>query len=92
MPIGCVALKGTDKAYAEIKRLWTAPAARGMGLAHRLMDEIEVRAKALGIATLRLDSNRALHEAVAFYRKRGWSEIDRYNDDPYPDLFFEKHL
>lgn len=92
MPIGCVGLKGTDRGYAEIKRLWTAPPARGMGLARRLMAEVETVAPGLGITTLRLDTNSALHEAVAFYRKRGWAEIARFNDDPYPDLFFEKRL
>ena len=46
----------------------------------------------LGIATLRLDTNSALPEAAALYRKTGWREIPRFNDDPYPDLFFEKTL
>ena len=41
---------------------------------------------------LRLDTNSALPEAVAMYRKAGWTEIPRFNDDPYPDAFFEKHL
>lgn len=92
MPIGCVGLKGTDKGYAEIKRLWVAPSARAMGLAGRLMDTVEDRARSLGITLLRLDTNSALPEAIAFYRKRGWTEIDRFNDDPYPDHFFEKAL
>ncbi|RKT35205.1 MarR family transcriptional regulator with acetyltransferase activity [Roseovarius halotolerans] len=92
LPIGCVGLKGTDLGYGEIKRLWVAPAARGMGLAHRLMAEIESAARDLGITTLRLDTNSALPEAVALYRNSGWTEIDRFNDDPYPDHFFEKTL
>jgi GNAT superfamily N-acetyltransferase len=92
LPLGCVGLKGTDKGYAEIKRLWIAPSARGLGLAKRLMTEIEARARGLGIAKLRLDTNSALPEAVALYQNTGWTQIDRFNDDPYPDWFFEKHL
>ena len=92
LPLGCVGLKGTDKGYAEIKRLWVAPSARGMKLARRLMDRIEATARTLGIATLRLDTNSALPEAVALYQSSGWTEIDRFNDDPYPDHFFEKTL
>lgn len=92
LPIGCVGLKGTDKGYAEIKRLWVAQSARGMGLAGQLMDTVEDRARSLGIDLLRLDTNSALPEAIAFYRKRGWTEIDRFNEDPYPDFFFEKRL
>lgn len=92
MPLGCAGLKGTDKGYAEVKRLWVSPAARGLGLARRLMSELENRARDIGVAVLRLDSNSALHEAVALYRATGWAEIARFNDDPYPDLFFEKRL
>ncbi|MBR9764260.1 MAG: MarR family transcriptional regulator [Rhodobacteraceae bacterium] len=92
LPIGCVGLKGQGGPLAEIKRLWIAPSARGLGLSRRLMSEIEARARALRITTLRLDTNSALPEAVALYRNSGWREIDRFNDDPYPDHFFEKNL
>lgn len=92
LPLGCAGLKGTDKGYAEVKRLWVSPAARGLGLARRLMTALETCAQGLGVTVLRLDSNSALHEAVALYRATGWTEIERFNDDPYPDLFFEKRL
>jgi DNA-binding MarR family transcriptional regulator/predicted GNAT family N-acyltransferase len=92
LPIGCVGLKGTDHGYAEIKRLWVAPAARGLRLGRRLMDAAENAARDLGITLLRLDTNSALAEAGQLYRTTGWREIPRFNDDPYPDLFFEKHI
>ncbi|MDD1528186.1 PadR family transcriptional regulator [Bradyrhizobium sp. WBOS7] len=92
LPIGCVGLKGTDHGYAEIKRLWVAPAARGLRLGRRLMEAVEDAARELGIALLRLDTNSALPEAGQLYRSTGWREIPRFNDDPYPDLFFEKRL
>lgn len=92
LPIGCVGLKGTDHDYAEIKRLWVAPAARGLRLGRRLMDAAENAARDLGITLLRLDTNSALAEAGQLYRTTGWREIPRFNDDPYPDLFFEKHI
>ncbi|MFK4508101.1 bifunctional helix-turn-helix transcriptional regulator/GNAT family N-acetyltransferase [Bradyrhizobium daqingense] len=92
LPIGCVGLKGTDHGYAEIKRLWVASAARGLRLGRRLMDATEQAARGLGITLLRLDTNSALPEAAQLYRNTGWREIPRFNDDPYPDLFFEKRL
>jgi DNA-binding MarR family transcriptional regulator/GNAT superfamily N-acetyltransferase len=92
LPIGCVGLKGSSSGFAEIKRLWVAPGARGLGLGRRLMDAAERAARELGIAVLRLDTNSALPEAGQLYRRTGWTEIPRFNDDPYPDLFFEKHL
>ena len=92
VPVGCVGLKGRGGPVAEIKRLWVDPAARGLGLAKRLMQAAESAARDLGIRTLRLDTNSALSEAMALYRRSGWVEIDRFNDDPYPDHFFEKAL
>jgi GNAT superfamily N-acetyltransferase len=56
------------------------------------MAEAERAAKDLGITLLRLDTNSALPEAVALYQRSGWSEIERFNDDPYPDYFFEKAI
>jgi DNA-binding MarR family transcriptional regulator/ribosomal protein S18 acetylase RimI-like enzyme len=91
LPIGCVGLKGGGT-IAEIKRLWVAPSARGLGLARRLMEAAEDIARELSIRILRLDTNSALPEAQQLYRNSGWNEIGRFNDDPYPDTFFEKHL
>jgi DNA-binding MarR family transcriptional regulator/GNAT superfamily N-acetyltransferase len=85
--IGCVGLKGD-----EVKRLWVAPPARGLGLARRLLEAVEQAARENGVTTLRLDTNSALPEAAALYRGAGWREIARFNDDPYPDQFFEKRL
>ena len=92
LPLGCVGLKGGGGATAEIKRLWVAPAARGLGLARRLMTAAEAAARDLGIGLLLLDTNSALPEAARLYRATGWTEIPRFNDDPYPDLFFAKRL
>lgn len=92
LPVGCVGLKGNGGEIAEIKRLWVAPSARGLGLAHRLMAGVEVVARELSIQVLRLDTNKALPEAQKLYRSTGWHEIPRFNDDPYPDTFFEKRI
>jgi DNA-binding MarR family transcriptional regulator/N-acetylglutamate synthase-like GNAT family acetyltransferase len=92
LPVGCVGLKGSGSDRAEVKRLWVAPAARGLGLARRLMAAVEEAARELSVRVLRLDTNSVLSEAIELYRKSGWAEIPRFNDDPYPDIFFEKRL
>jgi len=92
LAIGCVGLKGQGGDTAEVKRLWVSASARGLGLAKRLMAATEAAARELKIRVLRLDTNRALPEAIALYRNSGWTEIERFNDDPYPDFFFEKAL
>ncbi|MDE2376330.1 bifunctional helix-turn-helix transcriptional regulator/GNAT family N-acetyltransferase [Bradyrhizobium sp.] len=92
LPVGCVGLKGSGGEAAEIKRLWVAPSARGLRLGRWLMETAESAARELSIKVLRLDTNSALPEAGQLYRTSGWRKIPRFNDDPYPDLFFEKHL
>lgn len=91
-PIGCAALLRLDDATAEIKRMWIAPGARGLGLARRMLDRLETMARQWGFERVRLDTNRALTEAQALYRRQGYVEINRYNDNPYAHCWFEKPL
>jgi GNAT superfamily N-acetyltransferase len=91
-PLGCVAVTRDGADTAEIKRLWVAAAARGTGLARQLMAAAEARARALGATTVRLDTHVSLAEAIAFYRREGWAEIPRYNDNPYAGHWFAKPL
>jgi ribosomal protein S18 acetylase RimI-like enzyme len=91
-PVGCGALRLHDDASAEIKRMWVAPNARGLGLGRRLITELEARAREHGIRLLRLDTNRSLAEAIALYRSAGYTEVSRFNDEPYADHWFEKEL
>lgn len=91
LPIGCVSVRPLAPTVGEVKRLWVDPAARGQGLARRLMTAIEDRARALGMTRLRLDTNSALHEAVTLYRATGWTDIDPYTTFP-ADCWFGKDL
>ena len=90
--VGCGGLKRVDKATGEIKRVWTAPSARGLGVARRVVRTLEAAAREKGLKTLRLDTNRALTEAHALYRSEGYREIARFSDNPYADHWFEKRL
>jgi len=90
--VGCGGFKRFDKATGEIKRVWTAPSARGLGVARRVLRTLEGAAREAGLKTLRLDTNRALTEAHTLYRREGYREIARFNDNPYADHWFEKRL
>jgi GNAT superfamily N-acetyltransferase len=90
--VGCGGVKRIDKATGEIKRIWTAPSARGLGVARRVLRTLEATAREAGLNTLRLDTNRALTEAHALYRSEGYREIARFSDNPYADHWFEKRL
>jgi DNA-binding MarR family transcriptional regulator/predicted GNAT family N-acyltransferase len=91
-PVGCGGLKTLDATTGEIKRVWTARSARGIGVAGRMMQRLEERGREMGFSVLRLDTNKSLVEAQALYRKLGYQEIGRYNDNPYASHFFEKRL
>ena len=90
--VGCGGFKRVDKATGEIKRVWTAPSARGMGVARRVLRTLEASARESGLKMLRLDTNRALTEAHALYRSEGYREVARFSDNPYADHWFEKRL
>jgi DNA-binding MarR family transcriptional regulator/GNAT superfamily N-acetyltransferase len=91
-PVGCGALWLHADKSAEVKRMWVAPVARGLGVGRRLITELETHARREGVHVLRLDTNHALAEAIALYRSSGYEEIPRFNDEPYADHFFEKRL
>ena len=90
--VGCGALKFHHGAPAEVKRMWVSPAVRGLGLGRRVLAELEAHAAARGVRTLRLETNRALGEAVSLYRTAGYREVAPFNDEPYADHWFEKIL
>lgn len=89
-PVGCGALKRLEDGVGEVKRVWTSPSARGLGVASRIMDRLEAQAVEAGFTNLRLDTNGTLKEAQAMYAKRGYRPIPRYNDNPYAEHWFEK--
>ncbi|MFG3313496.1 GNAT family N-acetyltransferase [Streptomyces albidoflavus] len=88
--VGCGGLKLPPGAPAEIKRLWVRPSARGLGLARRLLAELEERAARHGAGAVRLDTHRALTAATRLYRESGYTEVPAFNDEPYAHHWFEK--
>jgi DNA-binding MarR family transcriptional regulator/GNAT superfamily N-acetyltransferase len=89
-PVCCGALKFHGRAPADVKRMWVSPAVRGLGVGRRLLAELERRAAEHGCGVVRLETNRALVEAIAMYRSSGYREVAAFNDEPYGDHWFEK--
>ena len=90
--VGCGAIKFHPDAPAELKRMWVAPEARGVGLGRRILQELERLAEDHGVQVVRLETNRALSEAIALYRGSGFREVAAFNDEPYAHHWFEKRL
>ena len=91
-PIGCGALKFHEAEPAEIKRMWVAAGARGLGIGRRLLRELEGRAAASGARAVRLDTNAALTEAIGLYRSAGYVDIEPFHGEPYAHHWFGKEL
>ena len=89
-PVGCGGLKFHGDEPAEIKRMWVAPAARGLGVGRRVLDALERRAVEHGCRAVQLDTNGTLVEAIGMYRTAGYREVAAFNDEPYADHWFEK--
>jgi DNA-binding MarR family transcriptional regulator/GNAT superfamily N-acetyltransferase len=91
-PVGCGALKVGKKGMGEVKRMWTAPTARGLGIARRVLRRLEMIAHEVGLTGLRLETNRTLTEAQALYRAEGYQEVKPFNTERYAHHWFEKRL
>src|SRR3954447_16065361 len=91
-PVGCGAVKHHAGAPSEIKRMWVAETARGLGLGRRLLGELEAAAAHSGAPAARLETNRALTEAISLYRSAGYAEVAAFNDEPFAHHWFEKPL
>lgn len=91
-PVGCGALKFHGDQPAELKRMWVAESARGLGIGRRILSELERLAATHGVRSLRLETNRTLAEAINLYRSAGYVEVPAFNDEPYAHHWFEKQL
>lgn len=85
-------LPDAGPATGEIKRMWVDDAWRGAGLGSRMLRELEALAGRLGHSRVVLDTNGTLTEAIEMYARSGYTAIDRYNDNPYAEAWFEKTL
>jgi ribosomal protein S18 acetylase RimI-like enzyme len=90
-PVGCGALKLAAD-HVQIKRMWVADEHRGLGIGRRLLAELERHAREQGATTARLETNKALAEAVTMYRAAGYREVAPFNDEHYAHHWFEKAL
>lgn len=91
---GGVALRPLDEVgVCEMKRLFVREPWRGQSVGFRLTDQIIEVARGLGYIRMHLDTEKRLKAAINLYRKFGFSQIDRYYNNPLGDiLYMEKEL
>jgi putative acetyltransferase len=79
-PVGCGAVRRIEPAVAEIKRMYTAPEARGRGVGRQVLLEIEAVARQLGASRLVLETGPRQPDALALYRRAGFAEIPLFGE------------
>ena len=85
---GCVALRPLGDSICEMKRLFVRPAFRGQGVGRMLAEEIVAGAKAIGYASMRLDTLPAMSAATSLYESLGFERIPAYYTTPLQDTIF----
>lgn len=91
--LGCAALVRRD-GYGEVKSMFVAPVARGIGVARRLLAHLEAEAEAEGLTLLRLETGDRLAAAVSLYERHGYTRRPPFGAYQPNDssLFYEKSV
>ncbi|MFV5685737.1 GNAT family N-acetyltransferase [Flavobacterium sp. GB2R13] len=82
--VACGCFKKYDKDTIELKRMFVSPEARGMGLAQKILHELELWAHELGFSLSVLETLYKQKEAIGLYQKVGYAIVDNY--EPYVGL------
>ncbi|MEV4478821.1 GNAT family N-acetyltransferase [Micromonospora coxensis] len=81
-PVGCGGWRSHDDDTAELKRMYTSPAARGRGVARAVLAAVERSARDHGRKRIILECGDRQPEAIAMYTSAGY--------DPIPNFGFYK--
>lgn len=89
--VACGAIVVTP-VYGEVKRMFVHPAARGQGVAQRLLAMLEAEALQRGCRQFMLETGPSQPEAIGLYERLGYrvrGPYGDYRDDPL-SVFMEK--
>ncbi|KQV79371.1 GCN5 family acetyltransferase [Massilia sp. Root351] len=77
--VGCGAMVVTPE-FAEVKRMYVRPEARGRGLAKRVLTLLEQEAAQRGSTLYTLETGPSQPEAIALYQRLGYQRCGPYGD------------
>jgi len=90
---GAIMIQGKD--YAEVKRVYCSPTARGLGLGRRILVALEAEARKEGLKLMRLETGNLQPEALGLFEAEGFVRRGAFGDYPADDphsVFMEKRL
>ena len=92
--VGCGAILNDPRGWGEVKRMYVRPDQRGRRIGKRVLAELEMVARNAGLRLLRLETGIHNAEALALYRRAGFTERAAFGDyaqDPL-SVFMEKRV
>jgi putative acetyltransferase len=96
--LGCAGV-ALFRDFAEVKRMYVCPQARGQGIADALMDRLAQVARQAGLAVLKLETGDRQLAAIRFYARLGFrdcADFEPYSSMPVENIatsvFMEKVL
>ena len=89
---GCVGVRALSKDVCELKTLFVYERLQGHGWGRRLAEQAIGLARSRGFRAMRLDTIPPSANAIGLYRRLGFRDIDRYDDNPLADVFMELDL
>jgi putative acetyltransferase len=92
--LGCGAIRIAKGQYAEIKRMYVSPGARGKGVGYTILCELQKIALQLGWKILRLETGTKQPQAIKLYEKFGFYKISAFGEyrPTGLNLFYEKRI
>jgi putative acetyltransferase len=92
---GCGAIMIQAEGYAEVKRIFVSPKARGLGLGRRIVETLITAARAQGLALMRLETGTLQPEALGLFESSGFVRRPSFGDYPADDpysVFMERRV
>jgi len=90
-PVALIVLRPEEDAIF-VENIAVDPAAQRKGHGRALLAFAEDEARRLGLSAIRLYTNAAMTENLAYYPRLGFRETDRREEDGYNRVFFEKRV
>lgn len=79
-PVGCGALRRIGTCWGELKRMYVAPSARGLGVGKALLAALEIEARTMRLTRILLETGIRQTEALRLYRNAGFLDIPAYGE------------